>query len=115
MRQMIETDTATVSPHLDATRILMVHAKRDKAVPFAKQRELWQLLGEPEAVVLPTGHITSAAYIFYLRKRVLRFFDRVLAGPAGSVAAISPASCLGSRSPPIMSDTYWAPATAGGE
>lgn len=115
MRRMIETDTTTVSPHLDANRILMVQAKRDKAVPFAKQQELWQLLGEPEVVVLPTGHVTSAAYIFYLRKRVLRFFDRVLAEPDGSVAAISPASCLGSRSPPIMSDTRGAPATASGE
>ena len=115
MRRMIATDTATLSPHLDANRILMVHAKRDKAVPFAKQQELWQRLGQPEVVVLPTGHVTSAAYIFYLRKRVLRFFDRVLAEPAGSVAAISPASCLGSRSPPIMSGTHGTNATASGE
>ena len=103
MREMIETDTTTVSSFLDADRILMVQAKRDKAVPFEKQQELRELLGEPEAVVLPTGHLTAAAYIFYLRKRVLRFFDRVLAEPAGSVAAISPASCLGSQSPPVMS------------
>ena len=81
----------------------IVQAKRDTAVPFEKQQELRKSLGEPEAVVLPTGHVTSAAYIYYLRKRVLRFFDRVLAEPAGSVAAISPASCLGSQSPPVMS------------
>ena len=105
MRRMIDTDPATMTPHLDADRILMVQAKRDKAVPFRKQEELRQLLGEPEAVVLPTGHVTAAAYIFYLRKRVLRFFDRILAEPAGSVAAISPASCLGSRTPPVMSKT----------
>ncbi len=103
MRRMIRTDPATVSPYLDANRILMVQAKRDKAVPFEKQEELRQLLGEPEAVVLPSGHITAAAYIYYLRKRVLRFFDRVLAEPPGSVAAISPESCLGSRTPAVMS------------
>ena len=115
VRSMLETDTATVSPYLDSKRILMVQAKRDKAVPFAKQEELRQLLGDPETLVLPTGHATSAVYIFYLRKRVLRFFDRVLAEPAGSVAAISPASCLNSGSPPVMSGTHTQHVTARGD
>ncbi len=103
MREMIETDTATFAPHINADRILMILAKRDKAVPYLKQQELRTLIGDPEAVVLPTGHITAAAYIFYLRKKVLQFFDSVLDQPAASVASISPASCLNSRAPRIMS------------
>jgi dienelactone hydrolase len=103
MRERISTDTATLAPHLDASRILMVLARYDKAVPFAKQEELRALLGDPAAIVLPTGHVTAASYIFYLRRRVLGFFDDVLARPPGSVAAIPAESCLASRASPMIS------------
>ena len=102
MREHIETDTALLAPYLDASRVLMVMAKRDKAVPYAKQAELRELLGNPEAIVLPTGHVTSAGYIFYLRRRVLEFFDATLLRPAGSVASIPGGICLARHASPIM-------------
>jgi hypothetical protein len=37
-------------------------------------------MGNPESITLPTGHVTTAAYLFYLRSRVLEFFDRKLGG-----------------------------------
>jgi hypothetical protein len=71
-----------------------VLAKFDEAVPYASQLELYNTMGQPEAITLPTGHITAAAYIFYLRSRVLEFFDRKLSEASESVtAAVSPDHC----------------------
>ena len=75
----IETDTLTVAPHMNADRILMVLANRDKAVPYDSQLKLHEAMGRPQAITLPTGHYTAAAYIFYLRSRVREFFDQKLA------------------------------------
>jgi hypothetical protein len=51
-------------------------------VHYEKQLELQQAMGNPESITLPTGHVTTAAYLFYLRSRVLEFFDRKLGGRA---------------------------------
>lgn len=104
MRARLGTDTADIASFLETDRVLMVIAKQDKAVPVAKQYELRELLGEPEAILLPTGHLSAAAYIYYLRRKTLEFFERKLAEPHGSTASISPASCLKTRNPSIMSD-----------
>lgn len=94
MRERLDTDTAALAPYLDPDRVLMVVAKRDKAVPVAKQLELRELLGTPEAIQLPTGHVTAAAYVLYLRRRILEFFDTTLEQPGVSVVTLSPDSCL---------------------
>lgn len=92
--ERIVTDTLTIAPHVNADRILMVLAKRDKSVPYASQLELYAAMGRPEAITLPTGHATAAAYLFYLRSRVLRFFDRKLAEPPSTgTAVVSPHGC----------------------
>jgi dienelactone hydrolase len=91
LESMLATDLLTVAPYVDPARILMVIAKRDKAVPYEKQAELREALGSPEAVYLPTGHVTTAAYLFYLRSRARKFFDRKLLDDAGGSVAILPA------------------------
>ena len=58
-------------------------AKFDDSVHYEKQFELLQAMGNPESITLPTGHVTAAAYLFYLRGRVLDFFDRKLDGRRG--------------------------------
>ena len=77
----LETDTLSIAPHMDAVNVLMVMARFDWAVPYQKQLELREALGNPEAITLPTGHITAAFYIPYLRKKALNFFDRRLTLP----------------------------------
>jgi pimeloyl-ACP methyl ester carboxylesterase len=90
----IVTDTLVIAPHINAERILMVLAKFDRAVPYASQLELYEKMGRPEAITLPTGHITAAAYIFYLRSHVFEFFDKKLSPASKSgTAAISPDYC----------------------
>ncbi len=90
----IVTDTLAIAPHVNAERILMILAKFDKTVPYASQLELYEKMGRPQAITLPTGHITAAAYIFYLRSRVSEFFEQKLSAAAKSgTAAISPDYC----------------------
>jgi len=92
--ERILTDTLTIAPHVNADRILMVLAKRDKSVPYSSQLELYEAMGRPESITLPTGHASTAAYIFYLRSRILRFFDRKLAeSSSAGTAIVSPQGC----------------------
>jgi len=94
LEQNIKTDTLSVAPHVNANRVLMVLARFDKAVPYDSQVQLREAIGYPEAITLPTGHITAAAYLFYLRSRVLKFFDRKLAeSDTGGTAAVPAGSC----------------------
>ena len=94
LEQHIKTDTLSVAPHVNASRVLMVLARFDKAVPYDSQVQLREAMGYPEAITLPTGHITAAAYLLYLRSRVLKFFDRKLAEDnTGGTAAVAAGSC----------------------
>jgi acetyl esterase/lipase len=84
----IQSDPLAIAPHVNADRVLMVMTKFDKTVPYDAQLRLRGAMGSPEAITLPAGHITAAAYLFYLRTRVLRFFDRKLAVPSEHGTAV---------------------------
>jgi dienelactone hydrolase len=92
LEEQIATDPLVLAPHMNAARVLLVQAKHDKAVPFPRQMELREAMARPETITLPTGHITAAAYLFYLRSRTARFFDRKLAEESTYGTAIMPAS-----------------------
>ncbi len=102
MRERIETDPEVLARFVDRDRVMMVVARKDTSVPVARQEELRALLGEPQTLYLPTGHNTAAAFIFSIRAKVRKFFDAALAGEPIPTVAVSPASCLKGRSPPIM-------------
>ena len=90
----IVTDPLVIAPHVNAERILMVLAKYDEAVPYDSQLELYEKMGQPQAITLPTGHITAAAYIFYLRSKVYEFFKQKLSSSSKpGTAAVSPDYC----------------------
>jgi len=76
----IESDPLGLARYIDPERVLLVLAKFDDSVHYEKQLELQQAMGNPESITLPTGHVTTAAYLFYLRSSVLEFFDRKLDG-----------------------------------
>jgi len=92
LEEKIATDPLVLAPHMNAERVLLVQAKHDKAVPFPRQIELREAMARPETITLPTGHITAAAYLFYLRSRTGKFFDRKLAEESTYGTAIMPAS-----------------------
>ena len=86
----IETDTLMIAPHVNADRVLMALAKFDKSVPYESQLKLHEAMGQPEALYFPTGHATTAAYLFYLRSKIRKFFDRKLAEPSELGTALVP-------------------------
>lgn len=90
LTENIQTDTLAIAPHVNADRVLMVLTKYDKTVPYDSQLRLRDAMGHPQAITLPTGHITAAAYLFYLRSRVLKFFDRKLSEDPGHGTAVLP-------------------------
>ena len=91
----IETDVLAVAPHMNADRVLMVLTKYDTTVPYDSQLRLRDAMGNPEAITLPTTHNLAAAYLFYLRSKVLKFFDRKLSQPGGHGTAIIPHDSCG--------------------
>lgn len=94
LRDNIDTVILELTPHIDPARVQMVISRFDNAVPTEKQRELRDALGQPETITLPTGHLTAAIFIPYLRKRALRFFDRVLEeDPDGRTATLGDFNC----------------------
>ena len=75
LRAEIQTDPITLARYIDAANVLMVIARHDKTIPYATQEALRRNMGNPESIYLPTGHLSSAVYLPYLKRRVYRFFS----------------------------------------
>ena len=90
LTEKIETDILAVSPHVNAERVLMVLTRHDSTVPYDSQLRLRDAMGNPEAIPLPTSHNMAAAYLFYLRSKVLKFFDRKLSEESNHGTAVIP-------------------------
>lgn len=90
LTEKIETDVLAVAPHVNADRVLMVLTKYDSTVPYDSQLRLRDAMGNPEAITLPTSHNMAAAYLFYLRSRILKFFDRKLSEESDHGTAVIP-------------------------
>lgn len=90
LTEKIETDILAVAPHVNADRVLMVLTKYDSTVPYDSQLRLRDAMGNPEAITLPTSHNMAAAYLFYLRSKVLKFFDRKLSEESDHGTAVIP-------------------------
>ena len=88
----IVSDPMSLARYIDPERVLVVLAKFDDAVHYEKQLELLDAMGNPESITLPTGHVTTAAYLFYLRSSVLDFFNRRFGGPEHGPESPVPAS-----------------------
>jgi dienelactone hydrolase len=86
----IETDVLALAAHMNADRVLMVLTKYDTTVPYDSQLRLHDAMGNPEAITLPTSHNMAAAYLFYLRSRILKFFDRKLSEQTDHGTAVMP-------------------------
>ena len=99
LEENIRSDPMTLARYMDPGHVLMVLAKFDDAVHYEKQLELLDAMGNPESITLPTGHVTTSAYLFYLRSRVLEFFDRRFGVAEGRRASIDPGTEPGNGRP----------------
>ena len=79
LRAGVPSDPIALAPYVDARRCLAVLATRDTTVPYANQDLLYQALGRPERITLPTGHYTSALYLPYLTSACLGYLEEQLA------------------------------------
>jgi pimeloyl-ACP methyl ester carboxylesterase len=95
LTERIETDVLTLAAHMNADRVMMVMTRYDKTVPYDSQLRLRDIMGNPEAITLPTSHNMAAAYLFYLRTRVLKFFDRKLSEASVHGTAVIPDDVCG--------------------
>lgn len=71
-------DAALHAPHVDTDTTLFVAARFDRVVPWSNSVRLWQALGRPKRVILPTGHYSAALFIPWIRSLSRRWFDRLL-------------------------------------
>ncbi|MGE0709343.1 MAG: alpha/beta hydrolase family protein [Planctomycetota bacterium] len=60
--------------------VLQVLAARDTSVPTAAQEQLWQALGRPERIVLPTGHVSTLVYAPWLAEACADWLEAKLGG-----------------------------------
>ena len=95
LTERIETDVLTLAAHMNADRVMMVMTRYDKTVPYDSQLRLRDIMGNPEAITLPTSHNMAAAYLFYRRTRVLKFFDRKLSEASVHGTAVIPDDVCG--------------------
>ena len=77
-RQAVRTDPIALSPYVDRTRLLMFIALADRTVGRANAFRLWDALGKPRAVFLPTGHYTALLSLPYLKRAGWRFLQEQL-------------------------------------
>ena len=74
----IQTDPVALAPYVDAQNVLMFIAAFDNVVPRKCGDRLWEAMGKPEVVYLPSGHFTSLLYLPYAEHESLSFFTRKL-------------------------------------
>jgi 2,6-dihydroxypseudooxynicotine hydrolase len=90
LRRSLVHDPLAYAPYADPARLLMVIARFDRAVPAEAGWRLRAALGDPETLLLPTGHYTAALTIPWLKPAVLEFIAARTGGPPATAPPPSP-------------------------
>jgi hypothetical protein len=69
-RLMTPVDPLTYASRTDPKQILLVNAYFDQVIPYDSSERLWEAMGRPLSITLPTGHYTAALYLWYIRYRI---------------------------------------------
>jgi len=91
VRQLDPLDYAGL---IDPAHVFMASGRFDRVVPAARSDALWQALGRPSRLVLPTGHYQALPFLWHVTGRAADHFDRVLVpgdGAGASAGAAQPA------------------------
>ena len=86
LKQDAEKTLAAVEPlnyarRLPPSNILMINAYFDKAIPRFYTLALWEKIGKPHLVFVPTGHYTAAFFIWYAEAKAYEHFKKTLDRP----------------------------------
>lgn len=68
-------DPLDAAAGLDRSNVLFVGTRFDRVVAPRFQARLWDALGRPRRVRLPTGHYSAALFVPLIRRLALRWFD----------------------------------------
>lgn len=86
LRKIIKRDPLVYAPYIDPRRVLLVLARYDTVVPIAKGLELKERMGNPETIMLPSGHYTAALSIPYIKSEAFDFLEKRFAEEAAATA-----------------------------
>jgi hypothetical protein len=78
LRNTLACDPLDVAPFIDPDKVLLVLATFDTAVPARKGFELRRAMGNPETIIVPTGHYTALLFLPYIKSACARFFKEKL-------------------------------------
>lgn len=71
-------DPLTFAGRLDPKRILMVNGRFDNVIPYKNAKEFWLALGQPDWLIIPSGHYTASFFMPYIRHRISQHFTEQL-------------------------------------
>lgn len=69
-------DPLTYAGRLDPDSVLMLSGRFDAVIPPERARALWQALGQPHWIKVPTGHYQAMTLLWYGAARGADHFDR---------------------------------------
>jgi hypothetical protein len=72
-------DPLTWASRVDPERVLLVSAHFDRVIPEDRTRALWQAMGRPRWLVVPTGHYQLLPYFWWAAGQGADHLDRVFA------------------------------------
>jgi hypothetical protein len=72
-------DPLTWADRIDPERVLLVSARFDRVIPEDRTRALWQAMGRPRWLVVPTGHYQIVPYFWWAAGQGADHLDRVFA------------------------------------
>jgi len=89
LRSFVEdVDPLTWAPRIDPDRALLVSARFDRVVPGERTRVLWEAMGRPTWVRVPSGHYEILPFFWWSVGRGADLLDRVFA----ETPAVEPAA-----------------------
>ncbi len=74
----LEIEPLVLAPYLNGRPTLMINATFDHLMPYTCTKKLWQALGNPRIIWVPSGHYGSAIFLAYARGEIIRFFAKEL-------------------------------------
>jgi len=83
LRGIITRDPLVYAPYVDPNKVMLVIARYDTVVPTAKGLLLKEKMGNPETIMLPSGHYTAVLSIPYIKSEAFDFFEKRFNGRTG--------------------------------
>ncbi len=81
LQQVIVSEPIRFAPSIRRENTLVIVGLFDRVLGFDRSMELWEAMGRPSLVVLPTGHYTAYFATPYLKIVTYSFLRRRLGGP----------------------------------